>query len=469
MGLFSRRPTVPARPSSPPPLPTAESIFRDELDFIMDALRRLGVPPGDCQDVAQEVLRAVVQNLTSYDPEMGTAGLRPWLYGIARNKADHYARRVRRHRAVFVDATEQDDHLEQVPAETPSPEEHMQRRQSLSVLDALLQGLPVEQRAVFVAVEVYEMTTLATAESLSIPLGTAKTRLRAAREELERKLKLEQQRESRRGMVVPLSLGALLTQERTIPKVAADVRARLWERLQSTLVPGDIPGAPAPALPQSPPGDAFSAAPPVARAAGAYSVAVPFLMGAALGGAAVFALVVPEPPPPRAESAEARVALTAAPRGAPQATATALMLAPSATSTGLRSARMVTSALPLASALPVGTVASALPVAVSVAPSAPLAGEDADLAEEQALLKVAQVAFDRGDAGATREHLAEHERRFPAGKLSTIRELLWVKLLLREGRRAAARRRADALRQVLRPDSPTRLLLDDLLGTDARP
>lgn len=469
MGLFSRRPTMPARPSSPPSLPTAESIFRDELDFIMDALRRLGVPPGDCQDVGQEVLRAVVQNLASYDPEMGTAGLRPWLYGIARNKADHYARRVRRHRAVFVDTTEQDDHAERVPAETPSPEEHMQRRQSLSVLDALLQGLPAEQRAVFVAVEVYEMTALATAESLSIPLGTAKTRLRAAREEIERKLKLEQQRESRRGMVVPLSLGALLTQERAIPKVAADVRARLWERLQSTLVPGEIPGASAPALPQSPPGDAFSAAPPVARAAGAYGVAVPFLMGAALGGAAVFALVVPAPPPPRAESVEARVALTAAPRGAPQATASTLVLAPSATSTGLRSARVVTSALPVASALPVGTVASSLPVAASVAQGAPLVGEDADLAEEQALLKVAQVAFDRGDAGATREHLAEHERRFPAGKLGTIRELLWVKLLLREGRRAEARRRADALRQVLRPDSPTRLLLDDLLGTDARP
>jgi RNA polymerase sigma-70 factor (ECF subfamily) len=58
-----------------------------------------------------------------------------------------------------------------------------------------LEGLPVEQREVFVLYELEEQGGAAIAELLGIPLGTVWTRLRAARERFKKQLERRRAKE----------------------------------------------------------------------------------------------------------------------------------------------------------------------------------------------------------------------------------------------------------------------------------
>ena len=80
MRLFSRS-------IAPPPAPTVEAIFHKDIGFIMRVLGRCGVPDADVEDVAQEVMRAVMGALPTFDPERPR---RPWLWGIAVRQAGSY-------------------------------------------------------------------------------------------------------------------------------------------------------------------------------------------------------------------------------------------------------------------------------------------------------------------------------------------------------------------------------------------
>ncbi len=63
-----------------------------------------------------------------------------------------------------------------------NPEELLERRQTRALLDEVLETMPLPQRSVFVLFELEGMTTPEIAESLDLPLGTAASRLRRARE-----------------------------------------------------------------------------------------------------------------------------------------------------------------------------------------------------------------------------------------------------------------------------------------------
>lgn len=145
-------------------------VMRDHHDFIWRNLRRLGVPQTDVDDVTQEVFLIFAQKMASVAPERERA----FLFGTALRAGSNFRRKKR--------ALPQ----EGSPAEEPldegfSPEELRELLLARQRLDEILDALQPEQRAVFVLCELDELTVTAAAELLMIPVGTASSRLRAAR------------------------------------------------------------------------------------------------------------------------------------------------------------------------------------------------------------------------------------------------------------------------------------------------
>jgi RNA polymerase sigma-70 factor (ECF subfamily) len=75
--------------------------------------------------------------------------------------------------------------VEDNAAHEPSPELALEQRQALAELDQVLATLSEEQRTVFVLYEIEGFSLPEIARSLAIPLGTATSRLRRARETFE--------------------------------------------------------------------------------------------------------------------------------------------------------------------------------------------------------------------------------------------------------------------------------------------
>lgn len=154
---------------------TLRQIFDENATYVWRVLRRLGVGEADVDDVCQEVFLVVHRKLDTFD---GSSALRTWLYGICLRVASEYRRRPHRRR-------------EEVAGEVPeqsvaaSQDETLDQRRALARLDAALDQLDDDKRAVFVLYEIERMTMAEIAEAAGCPLQTAYSRLRAARSQIE--------------------------------------------------------------------------------------------------------------------------------------------------------------------------------------------------------------------------------------------------------------------------------------------
>jgi RNA polymerase sigma-70 factor, ECF subfamily len=137
-------------------------------------LRRLGVRAAQVDDAAQEVFWVCARKLSDIRSGCETS----FLYGVALRIA---ADQARRQRAALVSVDLED--AASVPDRGPSPEERLEQRRSRELLDAVLDRMPLDLRAVLVLVELEEMEVREVAGLLEIPVGTAASRLRRAREE----------------------------------------------------------------------------------------------------------------------------------------------------------------------------------------------------------------------------------------------------------------------------------------------
>ena len=124
------------------------------------------------QDVVQEVFIALWKDAGRYDPSRGA--LSSWLFALARHKAIDLVRKeanVRKHTAdVDLEFREADDDVDH---------EAWLRLRRDTVRAAITQ-LPEAQRTALELAFFGGLTHVEVAEQLDIPLGTAKTRIRAA-------------------------------------------------------------------------------------------------------------------------------------------------------------------------------------------------------------------------------------------------------------------------------------------------
>jgi RNA polymerase sigma factor (sigma-70 family) len=138
---------------------------------------------GVAEDVAQQAFERAWRHAGSFDARRGS--VTTWLLTITRNLAID-ALRLRR--PVPVDGAVLDDLL---PAASADVEGHAVSGDQLRRVRAELSALPVEQRRAVVLATVLGRTSAEIAALESVPVGTAKTRLRTGLRRLRARLDVE--------------------------------------------------------------------------------------------------------------------------------------------------------------------------------------------------------------------------------------------------------------------------------------
>lgn len=165
-------------------IPRLRRFFSAHFGLVWRSLRRWGVPAGTVDDAAQHVFMIFADRLSQV--EAGRE--RAFLLSTAVRVAANARRRVERSREVPSDDLDAEigfaAHISGLHGATP--EQLLDWKQRRKALDRALDELPFEQRTVFVLFELEGFSLPEIAETLSIPLGTATSRLRRARGAFER-------------------------------------------------------------------------------------------------------------------------------------------------------------------------------------------------------------------------------------------------------------------------------------------
>ena len=131
------------------------------------ALRRLG-DRGRAEDAVQETFASIWRSAASYRPERGPGA--PWLYAVARNAIVDRAR----------SRTEIPSDIPDEPAVGLGPDDRAEQSWVAWRVHRALEELPEREREVLALAYWSGLSQSEVAEFLSIPLGTVKTRTRAA-------------------------------------------------------------------------------------------------------------------------------------------------------------------------------------------------------------------------------------------------------------------------------------------------
>jgi RNA polymerase sigma-70 factor (ECF subfamily) len=167
---------------SPSPVPTFQAIYKQYFDFVWSSARHLGAARDAIDDVVQDVFIVIDAKLVTLRyPE----ALRSWIYGIVRRTVSDYRRSSRTRDAAGARLGVE---LKLTRPSQPSPLDVAERNAELDLLESVLAELDEPKREVFVMVEVLEMTVPEVVQSLEIPLNTAYSRLRMARQAFEEAL-----------------------------------------------------------------------------------------------------------------------------------------------------------------------------------------------------------------------------------------------------------------------------------------
>lgn len=152
------------------------SIVVEHFDVLWRFVHRLGVRAADVDDAVQEVIVVLARRLEQI--EVGRE--RAFVLSTAYRVASDFRRRVRRRREV------DDSPLIERESSERDPEAWLTHKRLRSLLEHVLEQLPLELRAVFVLYELEELTMAEIATTLDLPAGTVASRLRRARETFEK-------------------------------------------------------------------------------------------------------------------------------------------------------------------------------------------------------------------------------------------------------------------------------------------
>jgi len=161
-----------------------QQIVLEHLNAIWRTARRLGVPPSDVDDVAQEVALVVLRRESAILPGKERA----FVIGSTARIASNWRRSRRRQPQPLADAAAgfaEVGRAELAPpegADDASQETSLQRAQGLALLEAALREMTSAQRVVFTLFELEELSAREIAEQLEIPEAAVVSRLRRGRE-----------------------------------------------------------------------------------------------------------------------------------------------------------------------------------------------------------------------------------------------------------------------------------------------
>lgn len=153
-------------------------LYRRHQAYVYRFARTMTGSSAVAEDIVQEVFLALMRDLKRYDA--ARAGLRTYLFGIARNLARYKARSVRR--LISLDQVEEVSTFEDPGAALSANQETRQLRRCLA-------GLPARYREVIILCDLQELDYAATAAVVGVPIGTVRSRLHRGRQMLIERLR----------------------------------------------------------------------------------------------------------------------------------------------------------------------------------------------------------------------------------------------------------------------------------------
>jgi len=165
------------------------ALYRENFAFAWRSLRRLGVPERDLGDAAQDVFLVVYRKFDQLDLQ---GPLASYVYAVCMRVASNRRRSALRRHEQLAEDPDRVEESETVPVHDTQREQLAEQR---ALLEAALNEMSLEQRAVFTLFELEGRTGDEVAELLGVPTPTVHSRLRLAREIFRRSIERHRARE----------------------------------------------------------------------------------------------------------------------------------------------------------------------------------------------------------------------------------------------------------------------------------
>jgi RNA polymerase sigma-70 factor, ECF subfamily len=173
------------------PNPEFDAAYEGMVEYVWNAVCRMGVHSADVEDVVQEVFVIVYRRLGEFE---GRAQVKTWVFKIMVHVVQHYFRTHARRPGDRAGEKGTEIHA-LVATQEKGPVGELERLEARRVLDRLLSELDEAKRVVFVLAEIEQMTLAEIAEVVDANANTVGSRLRAARRDFEKALSRFQARE----------------------------------------------------------------------------------------------------------------------------------------------------------------------------------------------------------------------------------------------------------------------------------
>jgi len=164
-------------------------VLRYQDKIYTQSLRILG-DEDLADDITQHTFITAYLNL----PRFRNGSFRSWLYRIVTNACYDEHRRHKRYPVLSIDdkdlAEERLSPISNFSSSSVLPEKEVERHESEQAVQQALNRLEVDHRAVVVLVDIQEIDYKEAAHILGIPIGTVKSRLARARQQLRQYLEL---------------------------------------------------------------------------------------------------------------------------------------------------------------------------------------------------------------------------------------------------------------------------------------
>jgi RNA polymerase sigma-70 factor (ECF subfamily) len=162
-----------------------EELVLKYQDRIYNLCRQMLGNSSDAEDAAQDTFLKAYQKLKDFNPE---SSLYTWLYRIAVNTCLDYKKRPF-FASLFRSSDEGEEFMVEQPSDGPSPERLYESKQMGAALQISFKHLSPKLRTVIILKEIEGLSYEEIAEVLEISIGTVKSRISRARDELKKSLK----------------------------------------------------------------------------------------------------------------------------------------------------------------------------------------------------------------------------------------------------------------------------------------
>ncbi|MCP4134212.1 MAG: sigma-70 family RNA polymerase sigma factor [bacterium] len=146
---------------------------------LLNYLYRLTRDSDDAEDLLQEVFIRFYLNIESYDT---TQPFKPWIYKIATNLCYDFFRKKKKVLSLDRSFTSKNNPaapplVETIAGTESQPEQELLDKELLEILQKAIESLPEKQKEAFILFHFEKFSYNEIAETLSIPMGTVKSRL----------------------------------------------------------------------------------------------------------------------------------------------------------------------------------------------------------------------------------------------------------------------------------------------------